>query len=184
MAKLPAAKAQDVFGQHPRQDRSVGGIRSPKEIGLKLGDQNELTIRRIKRGKSYPLFGPTARSIRDSRTSAVCIHDGGAPAYAEVAIRPIRIRICRRRPRMPRAGCNTAIIPIGKGPGAPQGPPPGAAGGGAAKKSGATSLSILSASCLREFALAAVIELIARTAIARAMNPMPVSTHPRRHHAF
>src|ERR1043166_6367718 len=39
-----------------------------KELGLRLGDQNELKIRRIKRGKGYSFVRPNGAHIRDART--------------------------------------------------------------------------------------------------------------------
>ena len=48
VAKTPAA-ARKLGIIAKNLGRGVG----LKELGLKLGDQNELTIRRIKRGKSY-----------------------------------------------------------------------------------------------------------------------------------
>src|SRR4029077_18668536 len=38
------------------------------ELGLTLGDQNQLTIRRIKRGKSYSFVRANGSHIRDPRT--------------------------------------------------------------------------------------------------------------------
>jgi DNA topoisomerase-1 len=35
-----------------------------QELGLKLGDQNELTIRRIKRGKGYSFVRADGKAIR------------------------------------------------------------------------------------------------------------------------
>ena len=38
-----------------------------RELGLTLGDQNELTIRRIKRGKSYSFVRANGSHIRDAK---------------------------------------------------------------------------------------------------------------------
>jgi len=49
LPKSPAAKPEAKSGLAAKVSvESLAG-----ELGLKLGDQNELTIRRIKRGKSY-----------------------------------------------------------------------------------------------------------------------------------
>ena len=65
LPKAPAAK--------PKAGASVEALAS--ELGLKLGDQNELTIRRIKRGKSYSFVRANGTPIR---------HTGPSP-YAPVA---------------------------------------------------------------------------------------------------
>src|ERR1700733_5723328 len=39
-----------------------------KELGLTLGEQNQLTIRRIKRGKNYSFIRANGSPIRDART--------------------------------------------------------------------------------------------------------------------
>src|SRR5271169_2538454 len=59
-----------------------------KEIGLKLGDQNELTIRRIKRGKSYAFVRANGSHVRDSRTIRRLHSMAVPPAYAEVRYSP------------------------------------------------------------------------------------------------
>ena len=45
--------ANSMRRQSPAVPLRLRWKRSPGELGLKLGDQNELTIRRIKRGKLY-----------------------------------------------------------------------------------------------------------------------------------
>src|SRR3569832_29531 len=55
-----------------------------KELGLRLGDQNELTIRRIKRGKGYSFVRPTGAHIRDARTIRRLHSMAVPPAYREV----------------------------------------------------------------------------------------------------
>jgi len=67
---------------HPASVESLA-----KELGLKLGDQNQLTIRRIKRGKSYSFVRANGTAIRHTGT-------------------------IKRLHSM--AGCNTAIIPTGR----------------------------------------------------------------------
>ena len=85
-----------------------------KELGLKLGDQNELTIRRVKRGKSYSFVRANGTSIRHTGTIKRLNSMAVPPAYVRSATPPIRPRICRLSAAMPQAGCNTATIPIGK----------------------------------------------------------------------
>ena len=59
-----------------------------QELGLKLGDQNELTIRRIKRGKSYSFI--RANGTHDpSRGTIKRLHSMAVPpAYREVRYSP------------------------------------------------------------------------------------------------
>jgi len=55
-----------------------------KELGLRLGDQNELKIRRIKRGKGYSFVRPNGAHIRDPRTIRRLHAMAVPPAYREV----------------------------------------------------------------------------------------------------
>src|ERR1051325_9650493 len=55
-----------------------------KELGLRLGDQNELSIRRIKRGKGYSFVRPNGAHIRDARTISRLHAMAVPPAYREV----------------------------------------------------------------------------------------------------
>jgi DNA topoisomerase I len=55
-----------------------------KELGLRLGDQNELTIRRIRRGKGYSFVRPNGVHIRDARTIRRLHSMAVPPAYREV----------------------------------------------------------------------------------------------------
>ncbi|WP_407177814.1 DNA topoisomerase IB [Bradyrhizobium sp. STM 3562] len=59
-----------------------------KELGLKLGDQNELTIRRIKRGKGYSFVRANGSHIRDARTIRRLHAMAVPPAYREVRYSP------------------------------------------------------------------------------------------------
>jgi DNA topoisomerase-1 len=58
------------------------------ELGLKLGDQNQLTIRRIRRGKSYSFVRANGSHIRDPRTIRRLHKMAVPPAYAEVRYSP------------------------------------------------------------------------------------------------
>ncbi|MBI5263877.1 MAG: DNA topoisomerase IB [Bradyrhizobium sp.] len=55
-----------------------------RELGLRLGDQNELTIRRIRRGKSYAFVRANGSHIRDARTIRRLHAMAVPPAYREV----------------------------------------------------------------------------------------------------
>src|SRR3954447_26656208 len=59
-----------------------------QELGLKLGDQNELTIRRIKRGKGYAFVRADGKAIRHpgiiKRLNSMAV----PPAYEEVRYSP------------------------------------------------------------------------------------------------
>ena len=57
-------------------------------MGLKLGDQNELTIRRIKRGKSYSFVRANGTAIRHAGTIRRLHSMAVPPAYAEVRYSP------------------------------------------------------------------------------------------------
>src|SRR5207237_8456131 len=58
------------------------------ELGLKLGDQNELTIRRIKRGKSYSFVRANGTPIRHTGTIRRLHSMAVPPAYADVRYSP------------------------------------------------------------------------------------------------
>src|SRR5579864_3711475 len=55
-----------------------------KEHGLTLGDQNQLTIRRIRRGKNYSFVRANGSHIRDARTIRRLHAMAVPPAYREV----------------------------------------------------------------------------------------------------
>jgi DNA topoisomerase I len=59
-----------------------------RELGLKLGDQNKLTIRRIKRGKSYSFVRANGSHIRDARTIRRLHAMAVPPAYVQVRYSP------------------------------------------------------------------------------------------------
>src|SRR5262249_19717291 len=59
-----------------------------RELGLKLGDQNELTIRRIRRGKGYSFVRANGAHIRDARTIRRLHAIAVPPAYREVRYSP------------------------------------------------------------------------------------------------
>lgn len=61
---------------------SVEGL--ARDLGLKLGDQSELTIRRLKRGKSYSFIRANGTAIRHAGTIKRLNSMAVPPAYAEV----------------------------------------------------------------------------------------------------
>src|SRR4051794_20918364 len=80
------ASADSVVTVTPGHPGSVESL--AKELGLKLGDQNELTIRRIKRGKSYSFVRADGRAIRHTGTIKRLHSMAVPPAYAEVRYSP------------------------------------------------------------------------------------------------
>src|SRR5205807_6538789 len=72
-----------VTPKHPASIETLA-----KEAGLKLGDQNELTIRRVKRGKSYSFVRANGTAIRHSGTIRRLHSMAVPPAYAEVRYSP------------------------------------------------------------------------------------------------
>jgi DNA topoisomerase I len=59
-----------------------------KELGLTLGEQTELTIRRVKRGKSYSFVRANGTHIRDPRTIRRLHAMAVPPAYQNVRYSP------------------------------------------------------------------------------------------------
>jgi DNA topoisomerase-1 len=80
LAKTPSAKLQLVA------NTSVEEL--AEELGLTLGDQNELTIRRIKRGKSYTFIRANGTRIRHVGTIRRLNRMAVPPAYQEVRYSP------------------------------------------------------------------------------------------------
>ena len=99
----PAVALAKALGQwavpqpKPLPSRTLGkmpGMPAPsveslaQELGLKLGDQNQLTIRRIKRGKGYSFVRANGAHIRDARTIRRLHAMAVPPAYADVRYSP------------------------------------------------------------------------------------------------
>src|ERR1700750_37704 len=80
LPKPPAAKARIANGT------SVGSL--ARDLGLKLGDQNELTIRRIKRGKNYSFVRANGTPIKHIGTIKRLKSMAVPPAYEEVRYSP------------------------------------------------------------------------------------------------
>ena len=152
----PAVALAEALGQLPQTPLKAPKVPSPKEklklepkvsveslaqeLGLKLGDQNELTIRRIKRGKNYSFIRANGTAIRhvgtikrlnsmavpsSPRGSAARRRNGGAsPASSLTCSRisrwssssiPPRLRRARRR-RTARAGSRLRSLPTRRCP--------------------------------------------------------------------
>jgi DNA topoisomerase-1 len=160
LPKAPAAKPRTATAN----GTSVESL--AQELGLKLGDQNELTIRRIRRGKSYSFVRANGTPIRHAGTIKRLNSMAVPPAYEEVRYSPDpashlqavgrdaagrlqyryhsdweKVREQRKAHRLARL---VAALP---------------------KIRRNVSAHLSGEQPTREFALAAVIELIARTAI-------------------
>jgi DNA topoisomerase I len=86
---LPLAKALGQWPPKlptPRQKLSAKTSveELAQELGLRLGDQNALTIRRIKRGKNYSFVRANGSHVRDARTIRRLHAMAVPPAYREV----------------------------------------------------------------------------------------------------
>ena len=91
----PAVALAQALGQLPKQPAAKPDIAIAtsvqalaEELGLKLGDQNELTIRRIKRGKSYSFVRANGTAIRHVGTIRRLNAMAVPPAYIEVRYSP------------------------------------------------------------------------------------------------
>ncbi|HEY4203972.1 MAG TPA: DNA topoisomerase IB [Xanthobacteraceae bacterium] len=160
---------QPLKGKAAASDRRGARLsveRLAREMGLTIGDQNELTIRRIKRGKSYSFIRANGTQIRHAGTIRRLNSMAVPPAYAEVryaadptfhlqavgrdAAGRLQYRYhadwekVRERRKAHRLATLVEALP---------------------KIRRAVSQHLSGDEPTREFALAAVIELIARTAI-------------------
>ena len=94
----PAVALAKALGQWPKKPAAKSGLAGKiqvhtveelaQEHGLKLGDQNELTIRRIKRGKSYSFVRANGSHVRDTRTIRRLHAMAVPPAYVQVRYSP------------------------------------------------------------------------------------------------
>jgi DNA topoisomerase-1 len=169
----PAVALAEALGQLPKtpvarpktaKGTSVESL--AQELGLKLGDQNELTIRRIKRGKGYSFVRANGTPIRHTGTIKRLNSMAVPPAYEDVRYSPdpnshlqavgrdaagrlqYRYHSDWEKVREQRKAHRLARL-VGALP----------------KIRRNVSLHLSGDAPTREFALAAVIELIARTAI-------------------
>src|ERR1700704_7198507 len=169
----PAVALAEALGQLPKapvaRTKTANGTSVEalaQELGLKLGDQNELTIRRIKRGKNYAFVRANGTPIRHVGTIKRLNSMAVPPAYEEVRYSPdpashlqavgrdaagrLQYRYhsdwekVREQRKAHRLGRLVAALP---------------------KIRRNVSAHLSGDQPTREFALAAVIELIARTAI-------------------
>jgi len=178
MAHGSPGKAQDIFRQHPRQDRSVGGI--PGQGNWPQAWRPErLTIRRVKRARAIPCRA-NGSHIRDSRTIRRLHSMAVPPAYAEVPLfARSEFRICRRLAAMPRGRLQYRYHSDWKRSGSTARPTAWRGWWRRCQKSGATSLSTCRrAAYPRVCACGRDRADRAPPRFARAMNPMPVSTVP------
>jgi DNA topoisomerase-1 len=91
----PAVALAEALGQLPKAPVARPKIANgtsveslAQELGLKLGDQNELTIRRIKRGKNYSFVRANGTPIRHVGTIKRLNSMAVPPAYEEVRYSP------------------------------------------------------------------------------------------------
>src|SRR5258707_5335177 len=91
----PAVALAKALGQLPKAPASKPKLNGKtsveslaKELGLKLADQNELTIRRIKRGKNYSFVRANGTPIRHVGTIKRLNSMAVPPAYEEVRYSP------------------------------------------------------------------------------------------------
>src|SRR4051794_19042035 len=88
----PAVALAEALGQLPKVAPPSKPKAAPtatvetlaQEHGLKLGEQNELTIRRIKRGKSYSFIRANGSVIRQAGTIRRLNRMAMPPAYRDV----------------------------------------------------------------------------------------------------
>jgi DNA topoisomerase-1 len=98
----PEVALAKALGQWPKPDRSKpagGAVRAAalhapsvetlaSELGLKLGEPNQLTIRRVRRGKNYSFVRANGSHIRDPKTIRRLHAMAVPPAYADVRYSP------------------------------------------------------------------------------------------------
>src|SRR5258708_9439829 len=91
----PAVALGKALGQLPKAPAPKPTINAKtsveslaRELGLRLGDQNQLTIRRIKRGKSYSFVRANGTQIRHVGTISRLHSMAVPPAYAAVRSSP------------------------------------------------------------------------------------------------
>ena len=93
----PAVALAEALGQSPKAPAKTSAKAElvktsvedlAGELGLTLGDQNELTIRRIKRGKNYSFIRANGTAIRHVGTIRRLNRMAVPPAYQEVRYSP------------------------------------------------------------------------------------------------
>jgi DNA topoisomerase-1 len=68
----------------PQKRNSLHVVRLARKLGLKIGDQQQLTVRRLRRGKEFSFVGENGRTIRDAATIDRLNSLAVPPAYEEV----------------------------------------------------------------------------------------------------
>jgi DNA topoisomerase-1 len=90
--EVALAKALGQWPKPPLVKPALNGKTSVEELahelGLKLGDQNQLTIRRIKRGKGYSFIRANGTQVRHAGTIRRLHRMAVPPAYREVRYSP------------------------------------------------------------------------------------------------
>src|SRR5215470_14831123 len=92
----PAVALAEMLGQLPKPiveapkqaPAKISVEELAEELGLKLGDQNELTIRRVKRGKAYTFIRANGTRIKHVGTIRRLNRMAMPPAYREVRYSP------------------------------------------------------------------------------------------------
>ena len=96
----PAVALADALGQSPKVSAKTSAAKPElivvktsveelaSDVGLTLGDQNELTIRRIKRGKGYSFIRANGTAVRHAGTIRRLNRMAVPPAYQEVRYSP------------------------------------------------------------------------------------------------
>src|SRR3981189_368314 len=92
----PAVALAKALGQLSKAAPAAAAKTTPKtsvedlaqELGLKLGDEKKLTIRRVKRGKTYSFVRANGTAVRHAGTIRRLNSMAVPPAYAEVRYSP------------------------------------------------------------------------------------------------
>jgi len=91
----PAVALAEMLGQLPKPAEKLKPVVAKtsvadlaEELGLKLGEQNQLTIRRIKRGKGYSFIRANGSLIRQAGTIRRLHRMAMPPAYRDVRYSP------------------------------------------------------------------------------------------------
>src|SRR5665213_3654131 len=96
----PAVALAEALGQSPKASAKTSAAKPElivvktsveelaSDVGLTLGDQNELTIRRVKRGKTYSFIRANGTAVRHVGTIRRLNRMAVPPAYQEVRYSP------------------------------------------------------------------------------------------------
>ena len=138
-----------------------------RRLGLHYVQQEDLTWRRLRRGKGFSYVREDGAAIRDRATVRRLAALAVPPAYEDVRYAPDSAQpTCRPSAAMPQGVCDIVIIRIGR-----RCARPARCAGWSGSRAGCPASAAASCSIspraepTREFAYAAVIESIARSAI-------------------